>query len=40
MTGLAALKVPLIAAPRPQKDNPLNLYWGDIHCHSGISYAP
>ena len=40
ITGLAALNIPLSwSQPSSQKTHPYKLYWGDMHCHSGISYG-
>ena len=39
MTGLAALNIPLSVSCSAQKTNAHHLYWGDMHCHSGISYG-
>lgn len=39
MTGLAALNIPPSVSCSAQKTNAYHLYWGDMHCHSGISYG-
>jgi hypothetical protein len=39
ITGLAAINLPLHAACTAVKKHDHNLYWGDIHCHCGISYG-
>ncbi len=37
--GLAALGIPTAVSCSPQEKSPYNLYWGDLHCHCGISYG-
>lgn len=39
VTGLAALNIPVRESYSAQRTRPHHLYWGDIHCHSGISYG-
>ncbi|MCP4724760.1 MAG: DUF3604 domain-containing protein, partial [bacterium] len=39
LTGLAAMNFPFSTSCSAQRTNPYNLYWGDMHCHSGISYG-
>jgi len=39
VTGLTALGVTSGVKCAKKKTNPYNLYWGDMHCHCGISYA-
>jgi len=37
--GLASLNIKLGESFSPKKRNQHNLYWGDLHCHCGISYG-
>ena len=35
----AGLNLPLVESNSSKDPVPYNLYWGDLHCHSGISYG-
>lgn len=37
--GMAALSFPFGSTCGRETNNPYNLYWGDLHCHCGISYG-
>ena len=39
LTGLAVLDLPVQAYNEKQRKTQYNLYWGDMHCHCGISYG-
>ncbi len=39
ITTLAGLNLPYAASCSPGRSYPYNLYWGDMHCHCGISYG-
>ena len=39
LSGLAVLNLPVKAYSEKQRKTQNNLYWGDMHCHCGISYG-
>lgn len=39
LSGLVALNLPAKIYKEKQRETQYNLYWGDMHCHCGISYG-